>query len=296
MKRIDAVMPEWVMKIACKLNLLPLDGKKILMGVVADVWQIYCKDKGDYIFKKSKFSKEKSVQIANQLRIAKKTLFLPLDLYVYVEEEYLYIVYSMIRGNIQKEFNDNIMGEIYKLLFSIHQNVGFSAIPSIYTDIIRKAEDILMCSKISILKYGEIIKKSAYKIVDKLEYNHLNDMLQCRGILTHGDVKPNNIIINEKRRPILMDWEKLCSVSPEFDLVYYLFYCKGGSIKNIYINKKYNYSILEDCLNYIHDLHLIYDCYVFFNTGERLDYINNIVIPLYIRWEKDKYKYMETII
>lgn len=289
-------MPDWILEIACKLNLVPLYCKEILMGVVADVWHVYCEDGEEYIFKRSKFSALKSMQIAEQLNKAKDKAILPFALSIFVEQEYLYITYIMIRGEVQEDFNIYTMKKIFDLLYHIHQNVGFYSVPSIYNDIINNAEEVLKSNKIFDLGDLEIIKNSAYRILGEVNDSKLNDMLQCRGHLTHGDIKPNNIVMSRGEQLYLIDWEKICSVSPEFDFVYGLFYSRGITLKNISIKGRYDYNIFCNCLKYIHDLHLIYDCYVFIKTGKRYEYIKKEVMPLYASWEKNKYKYMEIII
>ncbi len=289
-------MSDWILEIACKLNLVPLHYKKIPMGVVADVWHVYCKNGEEYIFKRSKFTVMKSLQIAEQLNKAKDKAILPFSLSIFVEQEYLYITYIMIRGEVQENFNIYSMKKIIDLLFHIQQNLGFYSIPSIYKDIINNAEDVLKSNKIFDLGYLEIIRNSAYRILNEISESKLNDMLQCRGHLTHGDIKPNNVVMSKEKQIYLIDWEKICSVSPEFDFVYALFYGRGIVIKDIFINERYNYNIFCDCLKYIHDFHLIYDCYVFIKTGKRYEYIKREVLPLYTSWEKNKYKYMEMVI
>lgn len=289
-------MPNWILEIARKLNLVPLYCKEIPMGVVADVWRVYCKEDKEYIFKRSKFSGLKSLQIAKQLNKAKDKAILPLTMSIFVEQEYLYVTYIMIKGEVQEDFNICTMKKIFDLLYHIHENLGFYSVPSIYNDIINHAEEVLKSNKIINLGDVDIIKGSACRILEELSESKLNDMLQCRGHLTHGDIKPNNVIMSKEKQLYLIDWEKICSVSPEFDLVYGLLYGRGITLKNISIKERYNYNIFCDCLNYIHDLHLIYDCYVFIRTGKRYEYIKREVLPLYASWEKNRFKYMEMII
>ncbi len=285
----------WIFSLANELNIIIQQKSKIPMGIAAEVWCITSNDGSEYIFKKSMFSTHKNKLILDQFHKAKDLSVLPNDFFSFSKEDVLYTVYKKIPGKVLEEFNQISLQKAYNSLCCLHKNNGFKSVPSIYADILEIAKEVLSNKKTKLLKDNKIIEKSATRILSELDTKKLTEMLNCRGILTHGDVKPNNIIMKYNKNVAFIDWEKICSVSPEFDISYCFLYSKDSRIDLSEHVNNYNFEIIRDCFNYIHDFHLLYDFYVFLKTDTRYDYVFKQVLPLYKNWEHNKTYYLEKI-
>ena len=149
---------------------------------------------------------------------------------------------------------------------------------------------MLLSNDLRLSKYQKNEIREAISLLDCLSQNDLEKMLDNRNCLTHGDPKPKNIVMNNDVF-VFIDWDKLCSVSPEFDLVYTAF--TGMIWENVFTiekwcktNKKHiEHNIFNLVTKFLPSMYLIHDTYYYLSTGNRFEYLINEVFTLYFDWK-----------
>lgn len=279
--------PEWVIKAADKLKRNVIFCEKIQMGVVADVWIVVFENKEEYIFKKTYYEKTKAKLISDQLSKICGFGFMPQEYSVILYEDSIEVTYKKIQGTVLEVYDQQVILDLVKVFRRIHTSDGFTAMPSIYHNIHVYAEEIVNNYTINeCIPCIDTVIYAAQKILKKLDSVNLRKMLDCRGYLTHGDVKPNNTIIDSNNNVHLIDWEKQCSVSPEFDLIYMFFSGSFELRKQAQIYKFYNMEIIKNCIEFISCLFLVYDFYIFSKTNTRYEYITQKIMPMVLKWNE----------
>lgn len=287
-------IPDWINKMEFVNNDLIIDMKRLEGGVVSEVWCIEFKNKEKYVLRKTVMKTEVLGKVSNNLNTATNTGYLPKKFGVKIENNCLITYYSWVKGNVLKSFNGNLQMILNKL-GKIHAFDGFDNVKSIYSDIFEEVEYV----KSHIDNCGTFLTKDKQKlkyicnyISEKFSKRELDMLLSCRGRMTHGDPKPANVIINGNNIQFI-DWDKVCALSPEADIIYALF--TGGVFLNTNLKKIIKFlqqstelsnTILNMAIFFLPDLYIIHDLYVYLSTGTRYEYVKDEVFPLWNSWQK----------
>lgn len=287
-------IPDWINNLDLVNNDLIIDMKRLEGGVVSEVWCIELKNKGKYVFRKTVMKTENLSKVSNNLNIATNTGYFPKKFGVKVEKNYLITYYLWVKGNALKSFNGNLQVILYKL-GEIHAFNGFDNVKSIYSNIFEEAEyvknHIDNCG-IFLTKDKQKLKYMCNNISGKFSKRELNRLLNCRGRMTHGDPKPANVIINGDSIQFI-DWDKICTLSPEADIIYALF--TGCNFYNFNLKKIIKFlqqstelsnTILNMAVLFLPDLYIIHDLYIYISTETRYEYVIDEVFPLWNSWQK----------
>ena len=287
-------IPDWINNMDLLNNDLIIGMKRLEGGVVSEVWYIELNNKEKYVFRKTVMRTEVLGTVSNNLNTATNTGYLPKNFGVKVEKNCLITYYSWVKGNVLKSFNGNLQVILYKL-GKIHAFDGFDNVKSIYSDIFEEVEYV----KSHIDNCGTFLAKDKQKlkyicnnISEKFSKRELDRLLNCRGRMTHGDPKPANVIINGNNIQFI-DWDKICTLSPEGDIVYALFtgcdfynFNLKKIIKFLQLSTELSSTILNMAVLFLPDLYIIHDLYIYISTGTRYEYVKDEVFPLWNSWQK----------
>lgn len=292
MTSYSLIIPQWLVKATQILRIVPKSLNKLYGGVVSDVWCVRDTQKKSYVIRRTNVRHDNAFQIVQMLNMLPETSYIPSDFFAYAESTTSYITcYTWIDGIVLETFND-VMCNVVKICNKIHSiHVGRRA-PSVYLDIHAEAMTILQ-NKDKLDAFGkkdtEDILFAATQVLNNLEPCDLSKILDNRGCLTHGDIKPRNTI-RIKDSIFLIDWDKICSLSPEADLVYAFFSCNSMEVDYPMVHDliwkaasdKY---ILDIALKTIHHIYLVHDVFVLVSTKTRLSYVKHSVLPQWRRWQ-----------
>jgi len=260
-------------------------------GTSTQICHVFCKSGHEYAIRK-RDKKRQSDDFIENIELASTDGALPQGFNSYDCGQFYLTYYNWIYGQTYKEYRipyDDVLMRLSKL----HNNKGYSRGVSSYINIIREAEDvsIQISDDLMLSKYQKEAIQEAVSVLNCLDENTLEKILDNRSSLTHGDPKPFNIVMNHDGF-VLIDWDKLCSVSPEFDLVYTAF--TGMLWENVFMIEswcKNNKEVIKpDIFNlttmFLPHMYLIHDTYHYLHTGKRFIYLVDEVFPLYYAWKE----------
>ncbi len=265
--------------------------EKIDNGTTAEIWHVLCDSGKEYAVRKCSKTKWNNGFITNN-RLANDNGFLPPGFQLYDFNTFYINTYYWIDGLVMNKYSTHY-SNVLKYLNNLHKMNGFNRGISSYTNIITEAKEILEVIKHNTLlskTQKEEINQSARKVLIDLTEFRLNTLLNNRGCLTHGDLKPQNIVIRsiDKIQSVVIDWDKICSVSPEFDVVYSAFTGKKR-IELLQAKKQYN-NMQKDAFDlsyeFLPHMYLIHDAHYYLCKGIRYEYLKNEVFPLFFAWKK----------
>lgn len=287
-------IPDWINEINFVNDDLIIDIKRLEGGVVSEVWCVELKNKEKYVLRRTATETEYRGTVSNNLNKAINTGYLPKEFGVKVEKNCLITCYSWVKGNALKSFEGNLQMVLNKL-GKIHSFDGFDNVKSIYGNIFEEVEYVKShidnCGTF-LAKDKQGLKYICNNILDKFSRRELDRLLNCRGRMTHGDPKPANVIINGNNIQFI-DWDKICTLSPEGDIIYALF--TGGDFYNFNLKKiikilqqssELSNTILSMAVLFLPDLYLMHDLYIYISTKTRYEYVKNEVFPLWNSWQK----------
>lgn len=280
--------PQWIIDECNLLGLRILNAQRIGRGSVGESWQItttYSK----LFFKKVITNKDYSTfnQIITSTGIQQ---LLPVNFTLKIKK-YGYIQYYLwIDGIVLSEFSSDI-----ECIFNIAKEIH-----CIKTDYKRKSSYLNIFDEINSFSTNDIlslptnvqkdIDHSISIIINKLSPKFLAEMCDNCGFITHGDIKPLNVVRTNIDSFRLIDWDKICTVSREFDIAYMIY---TGIRNNIFYLDFYdNLSAYFDLksidkisliLEYLPHIYLLHDVYNY-TLKKESDYLLNDVYPMYISW------------
>ena len=291
MKSFSYFIPEWLSDAGFADGHLIVDIRRVEGGVVSDVWSIQYKNGEKYVIRRTAMKDGRS--IIKNLNLAVMHNCLPEKFRVMVQKDYIISYYQWVIGDAMQTFNENIQ-EILKKLTEFHSFGGFTGVKSIYEGIFEEAayvkKHIHQCGFFSEEEHRNI-EHVCNNILSKLSKQQLFMMLDCRGRMTHGDSKPANVICH-KNKIQFIDWDKICSLSPESDAIYSIF--TGNIDWNI---KLKDIVRILDCdtglyieniklaICFLPSIYLIHDVFICLSTGTRYGYVRDVVLPLWYTWE-----------
>lgn len=282
--------PEWHSIVEKVIGERIISWEKVDKGTTAEIWHVSCSLGKEYAVRKCSKAKWNTNFINNNI-LANNKGFLPSGFQLYDFDTYYINTYYWIDGNVMNKYSMHY-SNVLKYLNNMHRINGFNRGISSYSNIITEAKEILEVIEHNTLlskTQKEAIYYSARKVIIDLSEFRLNILLNNRGCLTHGDLKPKNIVIRSigKIQNVVIDWDKICSVSPEFDVVYSAFTGKKRielfQAKSQYNNlQKDAFDLSCDFLPY---MYLIHDAYYYLCRGIRYEYLINDVFPLFFAWK-----------
>lgn len=289
---IDRFIPTWLCRELKERDIEPVFSSRMTGGVVADVWKVMDRDGFKHVFRRTENRINDIHIIVKILNKVKDRDIMPLGFEANQDTPYSFVThYQWIDGEALCDFNIDmasiisIWGEMgknceYPSMLSIYRNVCVEATE--ITKNIRNAYDFSQEDRKYIVDASELIMR-------ELEENQLNRILNNRGFLTHGDLKPANVISGTTGLTII-DWDKVCSLSPEADAVYALFTGKLNYRKQIEImNQMHEMSMINDVFDlstrFLPAMYLVHDVFIYLNTRRRFNYICESVLPLVKHWQ-----------
>lgn len=291
MKSFSCFIPEWLSDVGFVDGHLIVDIRRVEGGVVSDVWSIQYKNGGKYVIRRTAM-KDGRLIIKN-LNMAVKYNCLPEKFRAMVQKDYIISYYQWVIGDAMQTFNKNIQ-EILEGLTEFRSFGGFMGVKSIYEDVFKEAayvkKYIHQCSFFS-EEESRNIEHVCNNVLSKLSKQQLFMLLDCRGRMTHGDPKPANVICH-KNKIQFIDWDKICSLSPESDVIYSIF---TGNIdwniklKDIVRILDHDTGLYIDNIKlaicFLPSIYLIHDIFICLSTGTRYGYVRDEVLPLWYTWE-----------
>lgn len=291
-KPLHQSIPEWLSLAEKIIGEQFIDIKNVDGGTSTEIWHVICKSSNEYAMR-NRDKKRCSNDFIRNIESAFTDKVLPQGFKICDCGLFYLIYYDWIYGYTYKEYRIQYV-DILMQLSKLHNNRGYGRGISSYVNIICEAEEVSMKLRddFRLSKSQKNAIQESVSILNYLNEDELEKMLDNRSSLTHGDPKPKNIVINHNGF-VLIDWDKLCSVSPEFDLVYTAF--TGMMWENVFNIEKWcekNKEVLEhDIFNlttrFLPHMYLIHDTYRYLYTGNRFEYLIDEVFPLYYSW-KDK--------
>lgn len=286
-------IPTWLIESTKVLSievrsLCQLDG-----GVVSDVWRVFDVADNCYIIRRTPDKHNNAFSIVNMLNKLPNAPYVPRNFRAYAESTSSYITcYTWVDGKVLDSFQ-NVLCEINDICTWMHSiDVGSNAL-SIYHDIHKEALYVLQNIE-NLVNFAqpdiETIRHSATIILDSLKTFELSMILDNRGCLTHGDIKPHNTIRTNDSL-LLIDWDKIGSLSPEADLVYAIFSINSQAaeypiMRKMLVNPSLEKEIVSLSIRFLHHMYLVHDVYVYLTTGSRLLYVKKSVLPQ-CKWWSD---------
>lgn len=281
-------MLNWVHQIIEKQNsissIIRIDS--LTTGVNAELYKLIT-PQGEYVVRRSKEPINKST-LVDILQHEKVRVFLPLQHKIWLEDDYVYSLYQYVVGVPMVSFDDQAQ-YIFEFLESLHSTTNFSATKSIYHSILKEADFIHKnISEAAKDNISRAVRYAADRLLEGLNASKLNELLDNRGILTHGDFKPFNSIMTQGGVK-LIDWDKACSICPEFEVAYAIF---TGHIvsSNCKLSKNYNDKLLLLSFEYISEMYFVRDFYRYYTAGLYESYVKNEVFPMYQNFQNIKEK------
>lgn len=283
-------MPEWMYAVENKINDLILQYNRVLGGTSTEVYHIFCASGREYAVRKRSVTNNPEEYLYNFAKASGDSVF-PKGFCIFLFQNSYVSFYDWIKGATDVSYS--IPEELLiRKMASIHNMKGYRQAVSSYSNIFYEAkyiESVPNVYKKLLRQYVDIIE-GALSTIHMLNQSILENMLDNRGCLTHGDLKPKNIV-DGKSGYTIIDWDKICSVSPEFDLVYIIFAGKFVEhipyFKAMYMKcfQEFNYRVFNDCLFFLPTLYLLHDTYYYLKTGKRYRYLCDEVMDLYFAWK-----------
>lgn len=287
-------IPEWIVEL--NVERVIMDIEKIEGGIVSDVWRIQYESGDEYVVRRTEVSNYNKESLTNNLEKAIGTQLLPHGFRVLGRNDYIITYYSWIHGEALKSFS-KCLPDVIQKLSEMHAKEGFANVKSIYRSVFDEAEFILKnIQNYTFFSFDEkcSIEHAASMLLDNLKKEELFALLDCRGRMTHGDPKPSNVILFGDTLQFI-DWDKICSLSPECDIVYSLF--TGNIIENSVeyeINDVIKYypdlsvDLLRMAIRHLPNMYLIHDAFICMRFGKRYKYLKEQVFPLWNSWKYNK--------
>ena len=292
---MNHIIPNWLKKVYPNNSII--NASKLEGGVVSDVWRILTDTGIECVIRCTRLPADKHQVLLNLESAASIDFCLPNEIHFLAAGDSLITMYPWIPGEALYSFSD-CLHEVLLTLSQKHAQPGFYSVRSIYSNAFEEARYVQenIDDFYNVLS-PEIIRgvhKAASAVLTSLTKKKLNLLLDCRGRLTHGDPKPANVIRSNNMLTFI-DWDKICTLSPESDIVYALF---TGSIPyTLDIRRIFeefgkiddlSFSIFSLATKHLPDLYLIHDVYIYLVHNVRQKYISEQVFPLWLSW-KEKY-------
>lgn len=283
--------PKWIIDECDILGIQIINARRIEMGSVGESWKITISNNKQFFFKKVISNKE-CLSLFQAVHLCDVKTFLPNGYTLKITDYGFIQYYEWIEGNVLSRF-DSILHSILKMMNELHRIEVSCKRDSPYLNIFSEIDALFTKD---LLDLPEFIQKDidySISIIQKhLSNQFLHDMCNNYGILTHGDLKPLNVVYSKNKTFHLIDWDKVCTVSKEFEAAYMIYtgirdeelmhlFTKNLSL---YWNKE-SIQKMKLILSILPHMYLVHDV---FNSLQKKEYryLLNDVYPMYISWSE----------
>ena len=248
--------------------------RRVPGGVVADTWRVTLGRAGDWAMKLTPSAACQTEVVGMLSRI--NCPWLPEEFEVVSTGEgavsrYRWVVGAELTSATASLFTNDIH-RLHEFAFPARQ-------PSIYVGVREEAEELVAQPSV-----GSTVRDLSRAILAGLEPDALGALLDPLGHITHGDLKPANLI-GANTGVKVIDWEKVGMLSPEADLVMHLFTSGlGRPSSTVLRGRHYRTDVMEAAVQWVPVMYVVHDVWRGLRDAGRALYAKRGAMRLWKDW------------